>query len=52
MDTAINSEASQARNRPEVGKMEHLAWPTRLAEVPKEVFVRPDIFEAELNRIF
>ena len=52
MDTAINSEVSQARNRPEVGKMEHLAWPARLAEVPKEVFVRPDIFEAELNRIF
>ena len=29
-----------------------LRWPARFAEVPKEVFIRPDIFEAELKRIF
>lgn len=27
-------------------------WPARFAEVPKEIFIRPDVFEAELNRIF
>ena len=27
-------------------------WPARYAEVPKEVFVRPDLFDEELRRIF
>ncbi len=29
-----------------------LRWPARVNEIPKEVFLRPDIFEAELQRIF
>lgn len=27
-------------------------WPAKVTEVPKEVFVRPDIFEEEIRRIF
>lgn len=29
-----------------------ISWPARTNEVPKEVFVRPDLFERELERIF
>lgn len=29
-----------------------ISWPARYAEVPKEVFVRDDVFEEELKRIF
>lgn len=29
-----------------------LIWPTDITDVPKEVFVRPDIFERELETIF
>lgn len=29
-----------------------LVWPDRINEIPKEVFVRPDVFEQELRSIF
>lgn len=29
-----------------------LSWPAKTNEIPKEVFTRPDIFDAELERIF
>jgi anthranilate 1,2-dioxygenase large subunit len=28
-----------------------VVWPTRFSQIPKEVFVRPDVFEAEHERI-
>ncbi len=36
----------------ELGATPRLQWPARINHVPKEVFVRPDIFEEELRRIF
>jgi phenylpropionate dioxygenase-like ring-hydroxylating dioxygenase large terminal subunit len=32
--------------------MADIAWPLDVTDVPKEVFVRPDLFEAELETIF
>ena len=37
---------------PRATTTDQFKWPARFAEVPKEVFVRPDIFETELDRIF
>ena len=35
-----------------IGSLPPVVWPERTNEVPKEVFVRQDIFEEELQRIF
>ena len=37
---------------PRATTTDQFKWPARFAAVPKEIFIRPDIFEAELNRIF
>jgi anthranilate 1,2-dioxygenase large subunit len=45
MDSRLMSRAPGEDGRP-------FRWPASFAEVPKEVFVRADLFEEELKRIF
>jgi anthranilate 1,2-dioxygenase large subunit len=34
------------------GGMQPIRWPAEMNKIPKEIFVRPDVFEEEMRRIF
>ncbi len=43
---------NKPENLPEQGGWQPVVWPAKINHVPKSIFVRPDVFEEELRRIF
>lgn len=44
--------SSEKSPSPKLSKPKPVSWPDRVNRVPKEIFVRQDVFEEELQRIF